>query len=350
MVASLDERRPEASFGFDGAVNIVGTGGGPPTFNISTAAALTAATIGVPVVKTGSARLRAASGPSTCWSVGVPPARSLGETAETLERGRRLRRQPSSTPRSCRCWPGGDAAGPPAVRALPQRRRPLPCRPAPVRPGHRRVGPGLRPGAALPGGRGPPAGWWLCTNDVGADELVGFADNVIEPNDGTGEDARYGASRPRRRASRRPRPAAADGVVDHFLAVVSGEGLDAATDAVCLNAAAMAVAGGHADTWVGAVAAARDAVRTGAVRELVERVRVRPPRGGPPCRGPAPVADTTGGFFADRGERPGLALFLNAGDPPLPVLADVLRMMDDERVGRGRAGRPVPPTRSRTAR
>lgn len=39
------------------------------------------------------------------------------------------------------------------------------------------------------------------------------------------------------------------------------------------------------------------------------------------------------GFFADRpADRPGLAVFLNAGDPPLPVLADVMRMLDDCRV------------------
>lgn len=39
------------------------------------------------------------------------------------------------------------------------------------------------------------------------------------------------------------------------------------------------------------------------------------------------------GFFARRAPgRPGLALFLNAGDPPLPVLADLMRMLDDCRV------------------
>ncbi|MFI5617177.1 tryptophan synthase subunit alpha [Streptomyces sp. NPDC051567] len=38
-------------------------------------------------------------------------------------------------------------------------------------------------------------------------------------------------------------------------------------------------------------------------------------------------------FFARRPpDRPGLAVFLNAGDPPLPVLADLLRMLDDYRV------------------
>jgi tryptophan synthase alpha chain len=34
-------------------------------------------------------------------------------------------------------------------------------------------------------------------------------------------------------------------------------------------------------------------------------------------------------FFPHRGERPGLAVFVNAGDPPLDVLADVVAMLDE---------------------
>jgi tryptophan synthase alpha chain len=41
----------------------------------------------------------------------------------------------------------------------------------------------------------------------------------------------------------------------------------------------------------------------------------------------------TSGFFADRQPgRPGLALFLNAGDPPLDVLINLIRMLDEERI------------------
>jgi tryptophan synthase alpha chain len=40
-----------------------------------------------------------------------------------------------------------------------------------------------------------------------------------------------------------------------------------------------------------------------------------------------------GAFFADRPPgRPGLALFLNAGDPPLPVLEELMLMLDEQKV------------------
>ncbi|GAA1964870.1 tryptophan synthase subunit alpha [Amycolatopsis minnesotensis] len=38
------------------------------------------------------------------------------------------------------------------------------------------------------------------------------------------------------------------------------------------------------------------------------------------------------GFFAAPPERPGLALFLNAGDPPLPVLPELIQMLDESEV------------------
>ncbi|MGW0752349.1 tryptophan synthase subunit alpha [Streptomyces sp. NPDC002587] len=49
---------------------------------------------------------------------------------------------------------------------------------------------------------------------------------------------------------------------------------------------------------------------------------------------PAPVPARPAPFFAHRtpGGPPGLALFLNAGDPPLPVLRDLVLMLDEEGV------------------
>jgi tryptophan synthase alpha chain len=46
-----------------------------------------------------------------------------------------------------------------------------------------------------------------------------------------------------------------------------------------------------------------------------------------------PKSPAAARFFADRQPgRPGLALFLNAGDPPLDVLKDLVRMLDQERI------------------
>jgi anthranilate phosphoribosyltransferase len=85
LVQSLNERRGEPSHRFADAVNIVGTGGGPRTFNISTAAAFAAAAIGVPVVKTGSRGYASRAGSFTCWISSVSPA-------------------PRATSRPARCW------------------------------------------------------------------------------------------------------------------------------------------------------------------------------------------------------------------------------------------------------
>jgi len=85
---SLAERRPaRPADAFSDAVNIVGTGGGPRTFNISTAAAFVAAAMGVRVVKTGS---RAYTG--SCGSLdllerlGIAATTSYEQTRDTLGR------------------------------------------------------------------------------------------------------------------------------------------------------------------------------------------------------------------------------------------------------------------------
>ncbi|MYZ40894.1 hypothetical protein GT002_38755, partial [Streptomyces sp. SID4917] len=119
---------------------------------------------------------------------------------------------------------------------------------------------------------------WLTTNDRGADELLGFADNTIHTNDG--QELCFPAGE----------LVAADGgfedllpVTDpadapaHFLSVLAGTAGEVATRTVCLNAAALSVASGHTPDWTKAVAVAEDAVRSGAARELAERIRAAAP-------------------------------------------------------------------------
>jgi anthranilate phosphoribosyltransferase len=114
---------------------------------------------------------------------------------------------------------------------------------------------------------------WLCTNSLGADELVSFTDNVIHTNGDEGAiGLRRGELVPGAGSIVDIRPVGQGLVVDHFLDVVGGRAGPVATDTVCLNAAALVVAGGRRE-WAGAVAAARDAMRSGAVVDLVERMR-----------------------------------------------------------------------------
>lgn len=70
-----------------GAVNIVGSGGGAPSFNISTTAALIAAASGVKVLKSGSAAYSSASGAvDLLRQAGIALSRSPDQAARRLER------------------------------------------------------------------------------------------------------------------------------------------------------------------------------------------------------------------------------------------------------------------------
>ncbi|MER6910519.1 anthranilate phosphoribosyltransferase [Streptomyces sp. NPDC000594] len=293
LLRSLDERRPATVAQPAGTVNIVGTGGGPRTFNISTASAFVAAAMGVRVVKTGS---RAHTG--TCGSfdllehLGIGLTTSYGQTEAVLERfgiafpghfvyPRELTSLARSIlPMELRTLGGFLNGIGPFLAAMP-----VSCQLV-----------GVSDPSLLRSLRGLAAQVtdrriWLCANELGVDELVGSVDNVIHTYDhtydpagtgggGTGEiRLRAGALVPASGAITELRPADAKAeVVEHFLGVLSGRGTGLATGTVCLNAAALAVASGHGGqwTWTGAVAAAGEALRGGAALDLVHRLRAQP--------------------------------------------------------------------------
>ncbi|MFJ7274355.1 anthranilate phosphoribosyltransferase [Kitasatospora sp. NPDC098663] len=285
MLRSLDERRPAVAARLDRTANIVGTGGGPATFNISTAAAFVAAALGVRVVKTGS---RAYT--STCGShdlldrLGIRTTTSYEQTDDLLERfgiafpGNFVYPREvallarSIVPMDLRMIGGFINSVGPFLAAVPVSAQL-------VGVSDHSLLPVLGQVAATVADRRI----WLCTNELGVDELVGSVDNVVLSNDGT-DAIRLRAEAPEAPANGtdpitglRPTGEGED-VVDHFLAVLSGDGTALATRTVRLNAAALAVASGLIDGWPEAIRAADDALRSGAARDLVDRLRAHPAR------------------------------------------------------------------------
>ncbi|TWP48525.1 hypothetical protein FKR81_27940 [Lentzea tibetensis] len=273
LVESLLERRPRHGHRFPGAVNVVGTGGGPSTANISTAAAFVAAAAGVPVVKTGS---RASSGGvgsiNLLDRLGVSLTRSYERTGEHLARF------------------GIAFAGyfvyPVELTRLARTVLPLDMRT--IGRWVNTIGPfladvpvsaqltGVSDVAHLPALRRLADGRriWLCTNDLGADELVSVAVNTVHGDSTFTVDPRElgidGGSLDDLRG-----PSDDAEVVTHFLDLLAGRASSTAVATVCLNAAALAVAGGHQPNLTSGLRAAFSAVADGAARALAERVMSR---------------------------------------------------------------------------
>lgn len=352
LVASLDRGPTAAGHRYRGAVNLVGSGGGTATFNISTAAAFVAAAMGVRIVKSGSGGFSSRYGSLDLLSrLGVPTTRSHEETQAAV------------------CRNGiaftGSFVYPPEIATLLHGVRPLDVRVlgrcvnvlgpflAELQVDVQITGvssPRLLPLYRLLASSGPSGQYWLCSNDAGIDELSSTAVNRIlvtggrpggepghdEPGHDEVVDPHLLGFGPGTVEQLRPR---SDGreLVRHFLDVLDGVGPPAAVDTVCLNAAATAVAAGVTADWADAVRGARRTMRAGEARRLAIGLR-RPHRkagsdgsGGPDRPG---GSGSPGGFFTARpgGGEPGLALFLVAGDPPLDELADIVQALDEEGV------------------
>ena len=259
------------------AVNIVGTGGGPTTFNISTAAAMVAAAMGVRVIKTGS---RAYSG--LCGSIdllhhlGLPLSESHDETAAMLDRfGIAF---------------AGAYVYPIELRLLSRSILPLPMKV--LGQFFNTIGPfladvpvagqltGVSDTKLLPRFQGlaerfPDRRVWLCANWIGADELISFTGNRLL---GTGlpkcAGEGYHMSAIGCGSLEDLRPAATtQATTAHFEAILAGEGPRAAVDTVCLNAAALALLAGLWDTWDEALRAANTTLGRGDAVRLVHALR-----------------------------------------------------------------------------
>ncbi|MET9770481.1 hypothetical protein [Streptomyces sp. NPDC006415] len=276
MIDALDRRRPaRPASSWAGTVNVVGTGGGPPTVNLSTAAALVAAACGVRVVKSGSRAHTARTGSIDLLDrLGVPFAASLDQASHHLDTH-------------------GIAFTGPFVYPVQLARLALLAVPTPMRVFGRflnTLGPFL---AAVPvsaqvtgvsGGRVPPAlralasrpgipGTWLVTNLLGADELLSMCDNTVHLPEGGTLTLRAGELVPAGGSPDDLAPVSRDAAAEHFRAVLTGRAGGPLRATLQLNAAALALASGHRDDWAKAVAEAGAALDDGAALDLLERLK-----------------------------------------------------------------------------
>lgn len=246
-------------------VNIVGTGGGPQTMNISTAAAFVAAAAGARVVKTGSRSYASSLGSiDLLGRAGISTTVNAEQTSRQLDLyGLAFAGQyvyPAELTRLARAIvPVGmktfgrflNVVGP-FIANVPARaqltgvsaRAPLAM---------------VRELAQVHSTR--PV--WLTSNDHGVDELLSFSINTVYRPDGTVECLEPGSVTSGKGALADLAPVGAEDAVGHFLEALGGNLNRTVTETLCLNAAGLLLAAGKATRWDAAYDAAMDTVRAG---------------------------------------------------------------------------------------
>ncbi|MQS16730.1 hypothetical protein F7Q99_32215 [Streptomyces kaniharaensis] len=279
FLGSLEDRAEPLPATWPATVNPVGTGGGPATFNLTTAAVLVAAATGVRIVKTGSRGYRSRYGSIDILErLGIPTARSYAACEDHLDRfnvafagGFVYPVELTELARAVLPY-GFKQVGRfvnllgPFLAAVPAQRRLIGVS------DHEILGPFQELALTRP--------VWLLHNPLGIDELVSFTENTVHTGEteltiGPGDLALTG-----RGTLADLRPAAVDeDPAEHLLALLGGRGPEAAVESICLNAACAALASGLRTDWVQAYRAAREAVAAGAALDLVERLRREVPAG-----------------------------------------------------------------------
>jgi anthranilate phosphoribosyltransferase len=302
--------RREGRTGLSARVNIVGTGGGPATFNISTGAAIVAAAAGVRVIKTGSVGYS-----SRCGSVdllrrlGIRLTSSAAETERTVDRegiafaggyvypvaftrlARLLLPRPLSTygrllnllgPLVADVDVDAQLSGASTAAAVPLLRRaadetaPYPIWWAENDLGtdellsfapHRLVRSGP-PATSDPGASGPP----ICEPGAAG---AGTSASADAPSDWRGPGLPYPyAASPGTLADLAPSADPAEVTTD-FAAALAGHRHRAATETLALNAAGLIVIG-SGTSWTEAYGRALAAIEHGAAVDLLQRLRAQP--------------------------------------------------------------------------
>jgi anthranilate phosphoribosyltransferase len=277
LLQSLRDRNPQPGPPPSRTVNIVGTGGGPSTFNLSTASAFVAAAMGARVIKTGSRAYASRTGSVDLLDrLGIRQTSSYEQTEEMLE----------TFGMAC----AGPFVYPKELRMLA--RQILPFDMKTVGRFFNLIGPflaavpvslqitGVSDHSVLPTFRGlvsedQSKDYWVVWNDVGVDELMSVVDCHVYDS-ARGEEymlrpAELGLS-DRPFEDLLPVPDL-EQTVDHFLALLGGDGPTGAIESIRLNAAALAINCEVASDWAEGLQMAADAMSAGEPARLIERMR-----------------------------------------------------------------------------
>jgi anthranilate phosphoribosyltransferase len=277
LLSSLRAGNPQPAAPARTTVNIVGTGGGPSTFNLSTASAFVAAAMGTRVIKTGSRAYASRTGSVDLLDrLGIRMASSYEELDQLLD----------TFGIAC----AGPFVYPKELRLLA--RQILPFDMKTVGRFFNLVGPflaavpvttqitGVSDHSVLPVFRSlavedPTRDYWLCWNDLGCDELLSVTDGHVF-------DSAAGAERVivPGELGLTDRPfedllpvAELDDTVPHFLKLISGDGPTGAVESIRLNAAVLAINGGVREDWASALKLAEETMTNGEAPQLIERMR-----------------------------------------------------------------------------
>ena len=277
LLESLRARNPRPDPPTRPTVNIVGTGGGPSTFNLSTASAFVGAAVGARVIKTGSRAYASKTGSVDLLDrLGIRQTTSYEQTEEMLE----------TYGMAC----AGPFVYPKELRLLA--RNLLPFGMKQMGRFFNLIGPflgaipvttqitGVSDHSVLPTFRDlaaedPTRRYWITWNDIGADELLSISDSSVYDSEKREEftlspteiglaGGSFDELLPVENV---------DDTVDHFMALIGGEGPRAAIESIKLNAAALAINGGAASDWADGLAKAGDAMKAGEPASLIERLR-----------------------------------------------------------------------------
>jgi anthranilate phosphoribosyltransferase len=278
MLRSLQERNPRPSPPSQPTVNIVGTGGGPSTFNLSTASAFVGASMGARVIKTGSRAYASKTGSIDLLDrLGIRLTSSYGEIEEMLE----------TLGMAC----AGPFVYPKELRLLA--RNILPFGMKQMGRFFNLVGPflgavpvtkqitGTSDHSVVPMFKDLAAGdstreYWITWNDMGVDELLSTVPSQVYDTEGGKEytlsPADIGLSEDRPFDELKPVDDI-DSTVAHFMALIGGDGPPAAIESIKLNAGALAINAGIAKDWPEALQRAGDAMAAGEPERLIDSLR-----------------------------------------------------------------------------